>query len=113
MEDYLQTTYRQAVEILAERFGRQLTPRESPLLELVTCLLEDGAGGCLAPPDSSLSTDEWLRWNHLVSSRPLPLLATTIEVLQEEQFPLPEELTKLWHWATWLLLSTLDRLPRE
>ncbi len=110
MNEYVRELENEAKSILAEKFGRRPTSEENPVLELVTTLLEDGVGGVRDIPNSTLTTDEWLRWNRLLLANPRLVRETASALLLEEEFPLPQTERALLDWAVWLLLSTLDRL---
>lgn len=110
MDEYMRELESEAKTILAEKFGRRPTPDENPILELATALLEDGSGGVKDISNSTLTTDEWLRWNRLLLANPRLVRETASALLLEEEFPLPQTEQALLDWAVWLLLSTLDRL---
>lgn len=94
-------------------FHREMESEADAVMELITCLLEDGAGGILALPESTVTTEQWLTWNRLVTERPKVVTRTLTRELEGERPELPEETEAMRRWAAGLLLSTLDRLGMQ
>lgn len=95
---------------LRAMFHRELESEADPVMELITCLLEDGAGGILPLSEPAVTTEQWLIWNRLVTERPKAVTRTLTREQERERPELPEETEAMRRWAARLLLSTLDRL---
>ena len=54
-------------------FNRRSTSGMDPILELIGCLLEDGAGGVTSPMELQVTTEQWLTWNQMALSIPKAL----------------------------------------
>ena len=110
MEEYAYTVRLEASLLIRRIFQREPDREMDPLLELITCLLEDGAGGVSPPPGAMATTEQWLTWNHLALNGPDALSRTLTKELLKERSPLPTELEALKSWAARILVATLDRL---
>lgn len=91
-------------------FRREPESESDPMIELIGCLLEDGAGGVLTPPEATVTTEQWLTWNHLALNGPQALTRTITRELKRERTPIPVEQAAMKTWAARLLLATLNRL---
>ena len=109
MSEFANRIRTQATETLRRMSGQAVTPEADPILELIGCLLEDGAGGVLNLPDSSVSTPQWLTWSRLALEHEQHLSDTITQLLEQERTELPEESAALRQWAANLLLAALDR----
>lgn len=110
MSEFANMITQRAADLLRRTF-QQETPREAnPLLELIGVLLEDGAGGVMPSLVTTVTTEQWQRWNQLALERPQELILTMTEVLEQERTQLPAELGAMQNWAACLLLSTIDQM---
>jgi len=85
-----------------------VTSGMDPILELIGCLLDDGAGGVTSPMEYPVTTEEWHAWNQLALSIPKALAETAAEVLAREWLEVPTEKESLQNWAACLILCTLE-----
>jgi hypothetical protein len=109
MDEFVQLTQQRAMERLQEISGQRPTAEMNPILELVTFLLEDGAGEILAPPRVLINNDDWQHWNQLMLEQQAELVQAMNAVLARDQIHLPAEPEATRSWAATLLLSTLDQ----
>jgi hypothetical protein len=110
MGAYVALNRQRAAKALQQQFHQTAALETDPIVELIGCLLEDGAGGVLPPEQMPITTDEWLIWNQLALQQPNELVQTLTEVLETERSEIPVEPKALRSWAAALLLSTLDRM---
>ena len=110
MEEFAKEIGQEAAAVMRKMYQQEVPTGTNPVLELMGCLLDDGGGGVLLPPDVPVTTEQWLTWNRLALDRPEKLVRTLIEVLAREQTVLPMEEEAMRTWAAQLLLSTLDQL---
>src|SRR6266404_4826341 len=110
MDEFANTIRQQAAVAMRTMFHETPNTMGDPLLELIVCLLEDGAGGILSPLNPPVTTEQWLNWNRLATERPRAASQMLTRVLERERVPLPSELEAMRQWAAQVLLSTLDRL---
>lgn len=108
MEEFYSTIQAAACQALRQFFNQEATPGADPLLELVAVLVATAADS--PPADSSLTTDQWFRWNQLSMDREQEVLAVMLTIMEQEQLSPPNEITRLKSWAENLVLATLDRL---
>jgi len=111
MGGFVNHVSRQATTAMREIFGREPTPGENPLLELMGLLLGDDFGEVQPPPTVPITSQQWLDWHYLSLMCPQELLAAMELVLKSEQSELPWEREAMPTWAASLLLRTLDQLP--
>ncbi|MBK8270673.1 MAG: hypothetical protein IPK83_21155 [Planctomycetes bacterium] len=57
-----------------------------------------------------MATDGWIRWNRLISERPLAMRAAITATLERERPMIPQDVATMRAWAATLVLSALDRL---
>jgi hypothetical protein len=95
---------------LRQMFQQEVSSGMDPILELVGCLLEDGAGGVASPMELQVTTEDWLTWNKLALSIPKALTETAAEVLERERLEVPTVKESLQNWAACLVLCTLEHL---
>jgi hypothetical protein len=107
MGTFVDTNRKRAAELLRQMSQQELTSGIDPILELVGCLLEDGAGGA-SPMEFQVTTEDWHTWNQLALSIPNALAETVEEVLERERLEIPAEKESLWNWAACLILCTLE-----
>jgi hypothetical protein len=110
MAEFLDMNRKRAAELLKEVFQQDTTSGMDPILELVGCLLEDGAGGVTSPMELQVTTENWLTWNKLALSIPKALTETAAEVLEREQLEVPTAKESLQNWAACLVLCTLEHM---
>lgn len=110
MDAFLNTARQQAMELLRRVFRQEIPRDTDPLLELLACLLDDGAGGIQSPPDATVSMEQWLTWNRLVSDHRQAVVRMMTRELRSERIAIPTEMDAMRTWAVRLLLGTLDRL---
>jgi hypothetical protein len=110
MDEFADLNRKRAAEWLRPMFQQEVTPGMDPILELIGCLLEDGAGGVTSPVGLQVTTDEWLTWNQFVLSIPKGLSETVAEVLEKEWLGVPIEKELLPNWAACLVLCTLEHM---
>ena len=108
MDEFADLNRKLAAEWLRQMFQQEVTPGMDPILELIGCLLEDGAGGVTSPVELQVTTDDWLTWNQFVLSIPRALIETVAEVLEREGLEVPTEKESLQNWAACLVLCTLE-----
>ena len=108
MGEFANMIREQAEAVMRTQFQREC-PSE-PVMELVTCLLEDGAGGVAPPPSVPVTTEQWITWNRLVTEHQRAVARMVTKELEQERVPLPEEIETMRTWAAQLLLNTLDRM---
>jgi len=53
--------------------------------------------------------DDWIEWFGRYADCPEELIETTIEVMQQSDFPVPEDAGELLHWASYLIPETLTQ----
>jgi hypothetical protein len=99
-----------AKQAIRSHFGQEPCPESDPVTELVTILLEDGAGGIEPPSAVSVTKDQWLTWSRLLLEHPEALTRATAQELTREVVPIPAEREAMRTWAGELLLRVLDRL---
>ena len=99
-----------AAEAMRQVYGQQVPREADPLVDLISQLLEDGAGGVSAPAKTPVTAEEWLTWNDAALYRPDELTETLTKVLDREQTELPSSLEAMRVWAASLLAMTLDEL---
>ena len=112
MDEFADMNKSAASETLGRLFQQATTPGMDPVIELVGCLLEDGAGGITAPPDYPITTEQWLTWNRLMLHQLQQLSQVVSEVIERECLDLPTDQTVLRPWAACILLCTVDRFER-
>lgn len=110
MEEYAYTVRLEAGSLIRRVFRREPDRETDPVLELITSLLEDGAGGVSPPTNAMVTTEQWLTWSHLALNGPDALSRTLTKELLKERSPLPMELEALKSWAARIMVATLDRL---
>jgi hypothetical protein len=110
MENFLQEIRRQAQESLRATFGIQVPMEVDPILELIGCLLEDGAGGVRFDLANPITTDQWLTWNRLVLYHQEAIVRTVTRVIRGEKSEVPTEIGAMRCWAAWLVVMVLDRM---
>jgi hypothetical protein len=110
MYEFLDTNKKRATECLRQMFQQHVTSGMDPILELVGCLLEDGAGGVTSPIQLQVSPDDWNSWNQMALSIPKALAETVAEVLAREQLEIPTAKESLHNWAACLVLCTLEHM---
>lgn len=98
----------QAGMVMRAMFHREA--EGDPLLEFITCLLEDGAGGMIPTTDEVVTTDQWHTWNRLVLNQTDLVTRMLTRELERERPAMPAEPEAMRRWAATLLLATLDRL---
>jgi len=108
MGEFLDMNKKAAAEWLRQMFQQQVTSAMDPILELVGCLLEDGAGGVASPMELQVTTEDWLTWNKLALSIPKALTESAEEVLENERLEVPTVKESLHNWAACLVLCTLE-----
>ena len=113
MGEYGSMSKKLAVETLKHVFQQDTAPGADPVLELISCLLEDEAGGVTAPPGYPITTEQWLAWNRLTLERPQQLSQVVAEVQEREWLEVPTDQALLRPWAACLLLCTLERLEMK
>ena len=110
MGEFASEVRQHAAETIRQEFSTQPSPEADPLVELVSFLLEDGAGGVDAPHESPVTTDQWLAWNAMAMDRPRELTLALTVLVEREQMTLPAERARMRTWAAQLLVMTLDEL---
>lgn len=100
----------QAQSVLRITFQRETEKEMDPLIELIACLLEDGAGGIALPTETPVTTEQWFAWNRMVTTGPKALTRMITRELERERPPLSVKPEAMRAWAALLLRSTLDRL---
>src|SRR3972149_9696001 len=108
MDEFAEVNRKRAVDWPLQMFRQQMTSGTDPILELVGCLLEDGAGGVISPIELRVTTDNWHTWNQLALSIPKTMSETAEEVLERERLEVPTERESLQAWAATLVLCTLE-----
>jgi hypothetical protein len=98
-----------AENLLVALSGQQAMPGVDPIVELISFLLAGQSEDTSLPDDSSLSMENWLRWNDLALSQPGRLSQAIDQVMIRETMDLPQEQTTLRVWAAWLVLTVLDQ----
>lgn len=104
------TLRNEARAAMRKMFHREMERNADPVVELVTCLLEDGVGGVLAALVATVALDQWHTWNRLVLERPKVVSRMLRRIWEGEKAALPSEPEAMRRWAANLLLSSLDRL---
>ena len=110
MGEFVNHVSRQAIRAMREIFGREPTPGENPLLELMGLLLGDAFGEVQSPPTVPITSQQWLDWHHLALMKPEELTAAMNLVLETEQRKFPRQGEAMRTWAASLFLKTLDQL---
>lgn len=110
MEEFSAATRMQARSAMRRLFGREVEPEMDPVTELIVCLLEDGAGGVIQPPNAMVTTEQWSTWNRLSLHGPDALTRTITRELEKEKPTFPAEREAMRAWAARLLVATLERL---
>ena len=110
MDEFLDMNRKLAADWLRQMFQRQVSSGMDPILELVGCLLEDGAGGVASPMELQVTTEDWLTWNQLALTIPKALTETAAEVLEKERLEVPTVKASLQIWAACLILCTLEHM---
>ena len=110
MGEFANALRQQAAQTLRTMFQHDPGGETDPVIELIGCLLEDGAGGVHPPTDTPVATEQWLTWNRLVAEHPRALARTVMRELQRERRSLPPDKEAMRSWAAQVLLSILDRL---
>ncbi|MGE0705625.1 MAG: hypothetical protein AB7P22_16990 [Vicinamibacterales bacterium] len=110
MNEFAERVRQAAREALRKEYGRSIPAGTDPVIELISFLLEDGAGGVRPPLDTPVTTEEWLAWNRRVMCDPTGLAEMVAAVLDWELMNLPRDANARRTWAAQLLLSTLDRM---
>ncbi len=110
MGEFANAQRRQAVQALLTMFRHDPDRGADPVIELIGCLLEDGAGGVRPPTDTPVATEQWLTWNRLAAEHPRVLARAVVRELKRERRSLPQDKQAMRSWAAQALLSTLDRL---
>ena len=110
MDELSNMNKKRAAEWLRQMFQQDVTRGMDPILELVGCLLEDGAGGVASPVELQVTTEDWLTWNKLALSIPKALAETVEEVLEKEWLEVPTVKESLLNWAACLILCTLEHM---
>ena len=113
MSEFLDMNKKLAAEWLRQMFQQQVSSGMDPILELVGCLLDDGAGGLTSPMDFRVTTEQWHAWNQLALSIPKALAETAAEVLEREWLEVPTGTESLQNWAACLVLCTLDYMSMK
>ena len=108
MGEFLEMNKKRATEHLWQMFQQNVTSGMDPILELIGCLLEDGAGGLTSPIQLQLTTEDWRTWNQMALSIPKALAETIEEVLEREQLEVPTAKEALQNWSACLVLCTLE-----
>lgn len=110
MDEFANTIKKEAAEAMRRIFRRDVEPKTDPILELITSLLEDGAGGVVVVGNAPATTDQWHTWNRLVLEQPEVVTRMLSRELERERPALPSEPEVMRAWAARLLLATLGRL---
>jgi hypothetical protein len=110
MGEFLDMNKKAAAEWLRQMFQQEVTRGMDPILELIGCLLEDGAGGVTLPLELQVTSEDWLTWNKLALSIPKALAETAEDVLEKEQLEVPTVKESLQNWAACLVLCTLEHM---
>ena len=109
MGEFAKEVKKNAKLVLQEAFLPRFEPETDPVIELITALLEDGAGGVRPTPNVAVTTEQWLAWNWLATMQERLLIRMLTDELEKERTALPKELDPMRLWAARLILSTLDR----
>lgn len=112
MNEFAMRVRRQARDALRTDYRRTIPVGTDPVIELISFLLEDGAGGVCQPLDTPVTTEEWLAWHRLVMRDPTEVAEMVAAVLDWELMNLPRAPNAQRTWAAQLLLSTLDRMAK-
>ena len=99
-----------AADAIERIYRRQTPPESDSMIELITLLLEDGAGGVATPAQTPVSTEEWITWNEAALYSAEELTKTLTTILDREKINLPPELEAMRRWAASLLTMALDEL---
>ena len=110
MDEFVSKIKEQAEEALLHIYGRKPLPNANPILEVIGCLLEDGAGGVRSPVDTPLTTEQWLLWNQLVMDQLEEVLESMTKALKDEMPVMPSDPERMRTWAACLLLLTLEKM---
>ena len=110
MDEFAEMNRKRAVDWLRQMLRREMTSGTDPILELVGCLLEDGAGGVASPMELQVTTEDWLTWNKLALSIPKALAETVEDILEKERLGIPTAKESLQNWAACLVLCTLEHM---
>ena len=113
MGEFVNRTSEQAAATLRQTYEQESTPGMDAILELIGCLLEDGAGGVISTTVIPVTIDDWLTWNQMVMEEREELLRTMTIILEWERMELPTEAEAMRNWAAWLLLATLERMGMQ
>ena len=110
MSEFTKRLRQEARDALRADYGWTIPAGTDPVIELISFLLEDGAGGVRPPLDTPVTTEEWLAWNRRVMCDPTGLAEMVAAVLDWELMKLPRGPNARRTWAAQLLLSTIDRM---
>lgn len=113
MGEFANKMKERASTVLREAFQQDPPAGMDSILELIGCLLEDGAGGVRSPMEVPVTIDEWLTWNELVIERKAELVRTITMILESEKTDIPLAADSMRTWAASLLLATLDQMEME
>jgi hypothetical protein len=111
MDEYANTIRRKATGAFRLMYRLEPSPGVDPIIELISFLLEDGAGGIIALAETPVTTEQWLRWNRLSMERHHALERMVTWILERERMDLPTSTEAMQEWAAQVLLLTLDRMP--
>jgi hypothetical protein len=100
-----------ATQVLLRFYGRPVTNREEPLLELISLALQsDETGGITPPPNVPVDWKSWDNWVCLQFCSQDLLVQALLYVMEREDAQVPENPGELPVWAAQLVNLTLDEL---